>query len=323
MNYSELINHFWQARRATRVSAIEADLYYFLLQESSSRGLVATFEVSNRLICGCLDIAEGTLTKARIGLREKGFISFEGGQRKMPIYTISALKDNLKFCGLAEENEEDITSNFDVKSEDNLKFCGLAEENEEDITSNFDVKSEDNLKFCGLAEENKRKETKEKEEVLNNNISSSTSVSPSSSSLPITPEIGKTQTLPLEIPTNTEVVKQVVAVYLEKCVNMPSIRVITDKRKSAVMARISQHSLATVYEMLTIAGNSEFLNGKNNRGWVADFDWLFKPENFVKVIERKYENNRTNSGTTPTTPTTSVASSNGRVVFSGNYDTNF
>jgi len=298
MNYSELINHFWQARRATRVSAIEADLYYFLLQESSSRGLVATFEVSNRLICGCLDIAEGTLTKARIGLREKGFISFEGGQRKMPIYTISALKDNLKFCGLAEENEEDITSNFDVKSEDNLKFCGLAEEN-------------------------KRKETKEKEEVLNNNISSSTSVSPSSSSLPITPEIGKTQTLPLEIPTNTEVVKQVVAVYLEKCVNMPSIRVITDKRKSAVMARISQHSLATVYEMLTIAGNSEFLNGKNNRGWVADFDWLFKPENFVKVIERKYENNRTNSGTTPTTPTTSVASSNGRVVFSGNYDTNF
>ena len=273
MNYSELINHFWQARRATRVSAIEADLYYFLLQESSSRGLVATFEVSNRLICGCLDIAEGTLTKARIGLREKGFISFEGGQRKMPIYTISALKDNLKFCGLAEEN--------------------------------------------------KRKETKEKEEVLNNNISSSTSVSPSSSSLPITPEIGKTQTLPLEIPTNTEVVKQVVAVYLEKCVNMPSIRVITDKRKSAVMARISQHSLATVYEMLTIAGNSEFLNGKNNRGWVADFDWLFKPENFVKVIERKYENNRTNSGTTPTMPTTSVASSNGRVVFSGNYDTNF
>ena len=298
MNYSELINHFWQARRATRVSAIEADLYHFLLQESSSRGLVATFEVPNRLICGCLDIAEGTLTKARIGLREKGFISFEGGQRKMPIYTISALKDNLKFCGLAEENEEDITSNFDVKSEDNLKFCGLAEEN-------------------------KRKETKEKEEVLNNNISSSTSVSPSSSSLPITPEIGKTQTLPLEIPTNTEVVKQVVAVYLEKCVNMPSIRVITDKRKSAVMARISQHSLATVYEMLTIAGNSEFLNGKNNRGWVADFDWLFKPENFVKVIERKYENNRTNSGTTPTTPTTSVASSNGRVVFSGNYDTNF
>ena len=298
MNYSELINHFWQARRATRVSAIEADLYYFLLQESSSRGLVATFEVPNRLICGCLDIAEGTLTKARIGLREKGFISFEGGQRKMPIYTISALKDNLKFCGLAEENEEDITSNFDVKSEDNLKFCGLAEEN-------------------------KRKETKEKEEVLNNNLSSSTSVSPSSSSLPITPEIGKTQTLPLEIPTNTEVVKQVVAVYLEKCAKMPSIRVLTDKRKSAVMARISQHSLATVYEMLTIAGNSEFLNGKNNRGWVADFDWLFKPENFVKVIERKYENNRTNSGTTPTTPTTSVASSNGRVVFSGNYDTNF
>ena len=298
MNYSELINHFWQARRATRVSAIEADLYYFLLQESSSRGLVATFEVPNRLICGCLDISEKTLIKVRLGLREKGFISFEGGQRKMPIYTISALKDNCKNFSLAEENEEDITVNNSVKSEDNCK--------------NF-----------SLAEENKRKETKEKEEVLNNNLSSSTSVSPSSSSLPITPEIGKTQTLPLEIPTNTEVVKQVVAVYLEKCVNMPSIRVITDKRKSAVMARISQHSLATVYEMLTIAGNSEFLNGKNNRGWVADFDWLFKPENFVKVIERKYENNRTNSGTTPTTPTTSVASSNGRVVFSGNYDTNF
>ena len=292
MNYSELINHFWQSRRATRVSAIEADLYYFLLQESSSRGLVATFEVPNRLICGCLDVAEGTLVKARLGLREKGFISFEGGQRKMPIYTICALADNLKFCGLAEGKEEDITSNFDVKSEDNLKFCGLAEGTKES--------------------------TKEKEEVLNNNLSSSTSVSPSSSSFQ--PEVE--QTLPLEIPTNKEVVKQVVAVYLEKCAKMPSIRVLTDKRKTAVMARITQHSLATVYEMLNIAGSSEFLNGKNSRGWVADFDWLFKPENFVKVIERKYEA-RTNTGTNPTTPSAVMETSNGRYSFSGNYDKDF
>ena len=34
--------------------------------------------------------------------------------------------------------------------------------------------------------------------------------------------------------------------------------------------------------------NSPFLLGENNRNWRADFDWIFKPSNFVKILEGNY-----------------------------------
>jgi len=34
---------------------------------------------------------------------------------------------------------------------------------------------------------------------------------------------------------------------------------------------------------------SSFLTGENNRGWMADMGWLLKYENFVKVLEGKYD----------------------------------
>lgn len=35
---------------------------------------------------------------------------------------------------------------------------------------------------------------------------------------------------------------------------------------------------------------SSFCNGSNGRGWIADFDFLLKPDTFAKVLEGKYEN---------------------------------
>ena len=39
---------------------------------------------------------------------------------------------------------------------------------------------------------------------------------------------------------------------------------------------------------IEIVSESKFLQGKNDRGWTADFDWVFKPTNFTKIIEGKY-----------------------------------
>ena len=37
---------------------------------------------------------------------------------------------------------------------------------------------------------------------------------------------------------------------------------------------------------------SNFLKGDNERGWRAEFDWVLKPENLVKVLEGNYDNGR-------------------------------
>ena len=65
-------------------------------------------------------------------------------------------------------------------------------------------------------------------------------------------------------------------------------------RREFVRARIREHGLDAVYEMITKASQSYFLNGKSRSGWVADFTWLFRPSNFQKVLEGNYDN-RTNN----------------------------
>lgn len=41
-------------------------------------------------------------------------------------------------------------------------------------------------------------------------------------------------------------------------------------------------------EYFSKVAESEFLCGKNDRGWRADFDWLLKGDNYLKVIEGRY-----------------------------------
>lgn len=90
MNYIELINHFWKERRRTRLASTEADLYYFLMQESNIRGWENPFECSNGLIAATIGVTEKTLIDARSRLQQKGLISFVPGQRKKksPVYTL-------------------------------------------------------------------------------------------------------------------------------------------------------------------------------------------------------------------------------------------
>lgn len=87
-------------RRRVRLTSNEADLYYFLIQESNIRGWENPFECSNGLISSSIGITEKTLINARKRLQQKGFISIEAGQRKKksPVYT-------LLHCGKEQPNK--------------------------------------------------------------------------------------------------------------------------------------------------------------------------------------------------------------------------
>lgn len=87
---------------------------------------------------------------------------------------------------------------------------------------------------------------------------------------------------------STEFFDRIKSFYHEHCKALRPVSVLTDKRKQILNARKREHGEDAIFDMLTKAGQSRFLAGQNARGWNADFDWLFKPTNFVKIIENKY-----------------------------------
>lgn len=65
----------------------------------------------------------------------------------------------------------------------------------------------------------------------------------------------------------------------------------TKKRREAVGARSRKYGKESLEKVVVLAATSAFLNGENDKSWVADFNWLFKPNNFVKVLEGNYNHN--------------------------------
>lgn len=80
--------------------------------------------------------------------------------------------------------------------------------------------------------------------------------------------------------------------YNSTCTTLSKIKIMSENRKTHVRARWTQYGEDySIFETLfSKAEESTFLQGKNNRGWKADFDWLMNETNMSKVLEGKYEN---------------------------------
>ncbi len=84
--------------------------------------------------------------------------------------------------------------------------------------------------------------------------------------------------------------KGVVENYHFLCPKLNRVMVINDFRKGLINARVGEYELPKVIEVLRKAGESDFLNGINDKAWKADFEWIMRPQNFVKIMEGKYKN---------------------------------
>lgn len=72
---------------------------------------------------------------------------------------------------------------------------------------------------------------------------------------------------------------------------IPKICTLTKQRKAALRARAREHGEEALRTVADKMAASDFLNGKNSRGWVADFKWVFlHPNNFAAVLEGSYDN---------------------------------
>ena len=64
------------------------------------------------------------------------------------------------------------------------------------------------------------------------------------------------------------------------------------KRAISLKARINEYSLDDVCEAIQNIHKSDFLKGKNKKGWVITFDWFLLPNNFPKVLEGNYNRDK-------------------------------
>lgn len=76
------------------------------------------------------------------------------------------------------------------------------------------------------------------------------------------------------------------------CSGLSKVVKITDKRKKVIDARIKEYDKETIYKVFDMVSNNRFLNGDSKKGWKADFDWLLNPNNFIKVLEGNYQNQK-------------------------------
>lgn len=234
MNYIQLINLFWQTRREVRITSVEADLYFFLLQESNNRNWENPFECPNGLICVTIGVTEKTMIEARNRLQQKGLIKFESGKRKTksPVYTILN-------CNIYSKKVS-----IKVSKNDSKKVS----------------KKRNNIYI-------NKTETKTKE--------SNTDVLPK-----------KEDSVSSSAHINYQKIKDDYNTMFTG--KLPAVSTLTDKRKSAIRARISEHGIDSVQRVFGNVLKSPFLLGCNNRNWKCNFDWIFAPTNFLKILEENY-----------------------------------
>ena len=98
---------------------------------------------------------------------------------------------------------------------------------------------------------------------------------------------------------------EIVAFFNEqmKGKTIPQVALKTPERRQAVEQLIAQTGVDVerIKEAIMNAAASDFLNGKGQKGWIADFDWIMVPQHFQKVLENFYRNKQvtqTQYGTT-------------------------
>ena len=81
---------------------------------------------------------------------------------------------------------------------------------------------------------------------------------------------------------------------------------LNQSRMSQILARTKEYGKEAVAQVIVKTANSNFLNGDNNRGFLATFDWIFRPTNFPKIYDGNYDNR------TSIQRSTGAAADNGR-----------
>lgn len=83
--------------------------------------------------------------------------------------------------------------------------------------------------------------------------------------------------------------QKIIGMYNDTCVSFPKVTSLSDKRKESIRARLNQYDEQDFLTMFQKAECSSFLKGKNNKDWMANFDWMIKDSNMAKILDGNYD----------------------------------
>lgn len=78
--------------------------------------------------------------------------------------------------------------------------------------------------------------------------------------------------------------------YRKHCGNFQRVRKLTEDRKRMILTIIDKFTWDEITEAFDKANESDFMQGKCDGTWKADFEFFLKEKNMVKILEGKYDN---------------------------------
>lgn len=268
MNYLELINEFWKQDRFNPFENVDTKLYFMLLDESNIRKWINPIVLHTYYLEERLRIKRKAIGECRNRLKQRGLIDFVARQNQPTIY----LLNNLEISNL------DLISLFPGRN--NWETIGKQlGNNEETIGKHINIDYKDYIDNTSVPQEE---------------LSGRSTEQPDSK-----PEKS-------EIEKVNFVFAKVKELWNTLCGPLyPKIQHLSDSRKSKVRVRLnemggSEKGLEIIKAIFEKMVASKFLQGDNNRGWRASFDWVFaNDKNWVKIIEGKYDNHQQPQTTQP------------------------
>lgn len=272
MNYIELINRLWQSHEAEQLSTTEIALYFYLVKIFNSCHWADSIKRLNVKINADLNITYPTMCKARNRLKQVGLIDFKTQNgNSNTTYTLK------KFLKVTNEVSDEVTTEVTNEVSDEINKT--------------------------KTKQNKTREIEAKASLSNTSTQGDIPddiISEPLGNAPKDPEEEKKESCAKE---NREYCQKVVDYFNKKCVSLPRVQVLTDDRIRTIIARTREHGKDKVKRAIDQASISEFLAGQNKRGFSADLNWIFKPRNFIKVLEGNYGKNNNSSTSSATSST--------------------
>ena len=93
--------------------------------------------------------------------------------------------------------------------------------------------------------------------------------------------------------------QRIVDMYNNTCVSFPRLTKLSDARKKAIKARLRIYTIDDLQRVFSMAEQSDFLKGANNRNWSANFDWMLKDTNMAKILDGNYTNKKSQAKNLP------------------------
>ena len=88
---------------------------------------------------------------------------------------------------------------------------------------------------------------------------------------------------------------RVAAWWNKLCPSLPNIIKLTDARREALYSRVKEDGYFKIYRVFQKVEASDFLTGRSTT-FNASFDWVLKPANFLKIMEKNYQNKNVTQG---------------------------